>query len=114
MLVEGSAGGQSQSIKVVTYDDILKQPKKLTQTVKQRKEISKSQQDRIDALSANHSSERRAINRDSLVFGSISQRDYEAQAKTDKLNQSQMTHHISQSGGINQIPPVQIQNLQPN
>ena len=52
MLVEGSAGGQSQSIKVVTYDDILKQPKKLNQTVKQRKEISKSQQDRIDALSA--------------------------------------------------------------
>lgn len=28
MLVEGSAGGQSQSIKVVTYDDILMQHKK--------------------------------------------------------------------------------------
>ena len=44
-----------------------------------------------------------------MIFGSVSQRDFEGGAhKPDKMNRSQISRL---SGTVNQIPPVQIQNL---
>ena len=113
--MEGSSGGEhkhSQTIKVVTYDHILKkrpQSKHGLQT-----KGWKSQQDRIDNLSLK-SEEHHTISRDHMVFGSVSHRDYEA----DKINQShqpqQMRMYLEKSASqlaqLNNIPPVKIQNL---
>ena len=90
------------------YENILK-PK--LSSLAQVQTVSKSLQEHIEALSLkSEDAGRFTINREQMIFGSMSHRDFEA-VKYEKMNHSQMSH---QSGGnVLRVPlgpgkPVQI------